>query len=46
VRHLDKGWDHFAGVWEVLAPDGDVIGVRVLDADEEADGDVDVEYRY
>jgi hypothetical protein len=28
VRHADEGWDHYADKWEVLAPDGDVLGVR------------------
>lgn len=30
VRHDDEGWDHYADQWEVLAPDGTVLGVRVL----------------
>lgn len=30
VRHGDTGWDHYADRWEVLAPDGTVLGVRVL----------------
>ena len=30
VRHDDTGWDHYADRWEVLAPDGRVLGVRVL----------------
>lgn len=30
VRHDDNGWDHYANRWEILAPDGDVIGVREL----------------
>ena len=30
VRHADEGWDHYANKWEVLAPDGAVLGTRVL----------------
>lgn len=30
VRHADDGWDHYADRWEVLAPDGTVLGTRVL----------------
>lgn len=30
VRHADTGWDHYADRWEVLAPDGAVLGTREL----------------
>ncbi len=30
VRHDDTGWDHYADKWEVVAPDGTVIGTRTL----------------
>ena len=30
LRHADTGWDHYADRWEVLAPDGTVLGTRVL----------------
>ena len=30
VRHDDTGWDHYADQWEVLAPDGTVLGTRTL----------------
>lgn len=30
VRHDDAGWDHYADRWEVVAPDGTVLGTRVL----------------
>ena len=30
VRHDDAGWDHYANRWQVLAPDGTVLGERVL----------------
>ena len=30
VRHDDTGWDHFADKWDVLAPDGTVVGSRTL----------------
>jgi predicted DNA-binding protein with PD1-like motif len=30
VRHDDKGWEHFADNWEVVAMDGTVIATRTL----------------
>lgn len=30
LRHPDSGWDHYADGWEVLAPDGSSLGLRVL----------------
>ncbi len=30
VRHADAGWKHYADRFEVLAPDGTVLGTRVL----------------
>jgi hypothetical protein len=30
VRHADSGWDHYADAWEVVAPDGTVLGTRTL----------------
>jgi hypothetical protein len=30
VAHGDTGWDHYADRWEVLAPDGRLLGTRVL----------------
>jgi len=30
VQHADTGWDHYADQWEVVAPDGTVLGTRVL----------------
>jgi hypothetical protein len=30
VRHDDKGWEHYADRWDVLAPDGTVLGSRTL----------------
>lgn len=30
VRHADTGWDHYADAFEVLAPDGTVLGTRIL----------------
>lgn len=30
VRHADEGWDHYANKWDVAAPDGMVLGTRVL----------------
>lgn len=30
VRHADEGWDHYADRFEIVAPDGTVLGVRTL----------------
>jgi hypothetical protein len=30
VRHADEGWEHYADSWQVLTPDGGVLGTRVL----------------
>ena len=30
LRHDDTGWDHYADGWEILAPDGTSLGMRVL----------------
>jgi hypothetical protein len=30
VRHDDEGWDHYADRWEVVDPDGEVLGTREL----------------
>jgi hypothetical protein len=30
VEHADQGWDHYADAWEVVAPDGTVLGTRTL----------------
>ncbi len=30
VRHGDTGWDHYADKWDVVGPDGAVLGTRVL----------------
>lgn len=30
VKHADTGWDHYANRWDVLGPDGTVLGVREL----------------
>lgn len=30
LLHADTGWAHYANVWEVVAPDGTVLGTRVL----------------
>ena len=30
VRHGDTGWEHYADRWEVLTPDGEVVGARPL----------------
>lgn len=30
LSHPDTGWDHYADGWEILAPDGTVLGSRPL----------------
>jgi len=30
VAHGDEGWDHYADAWDVVTPDGTVLGTRVL----------------
>lgn len=30
LHHADEGWDHYADAWDVLGPDGRVLGTRVL----------------
>ena len=30
LLHGDEGWDHYADRWQVLGPDGAVLGERVL----------------
>lgn len=30
VEHADTGWQHYADRWEILSPDGEVLGTRVL----------------
>jgi hypothetical protein len=30
VRHADTGWEHYADAWDLVAPDGTVLGTREL----------------
>lgn len=30
VKHGDTGWKHYADKWDIVAPDGTVLGTRVL----------------
>lgn len=30
VKHADGGWKHYADQWDVIAPDGTLLGTRVL----------------
>ena len=30
VEHPDDGWDHYADGWQVVGPDGQVLGTREL----------------
>ena len=30
IDHADDGWDHYANAWQVLAPDGRILGTREL----------------
>ncbi len=37
VAHGDTGWDHYADRWDVVAPEGGVLGTRVLRHPHEAE---------
>ncbi|WP_235867190.1 hypothetical protein [Roseibium marinum] len=30
LRHADTGWDHYADLWQVFSPGGELLGERVL----------------
>lgn len=30
VAHADDGWEHYANEWQVLSPEGEVLGTREL----------------
>lgn len=30
LSHKDEGWDHYADRWDVVSPDGKVLGTRIL----------------
>lgn len=30
VRHADEGWKHYADKWDVVGPEGTVLGTRIL----------------
>ena len=30
VTHRDEGWNHYANKWDVVAPDGTILGTRTL----------------
>ena len=30
VQHNDEGWKHYADKWDVVAPDGTILGTRIL----------------
>ncbi|TYC53910.1 hypothetical protein FMN50_13960 [Rhodobacterales bacterium] len=30
LRHADTGWDHYADLWQVYTPAGELLGERVL----------------
>jgi hypothetical protein len=30
VSHTDEGWEHYADGWDILDPDGNVLGTRTL----------------
>lgn len=30
LTHKDEGWDHYANKWDVVAPDGVILGTRTL----------------
>ncbi|TWI93039.1 hypothetical protein JM93_00592 [Roseibium hamelinense] len=30
LKHGDTGWDHYADLWQVIGPEGQVLGERIL----------------
>jgi hypothetical protein len=30
LQHGDEGWKHYADKWDIVAPDGQILGTRVL----------------
>jgi len=30
LKHADTGWEHYADLWQVYSPEGDLLGERVL----------------
>lgn len=30
IFHKDEGWDHYANKWDIIAPDGTLLGTRTL----------------
>jgi hypothetical protein len=30
VKHQDEGWNHYANKWDIVAPDGTILGTRIL----------------
>jgi len=30
LKHADTGWEHYADLWKVVAPDGTLLGQRIL----------------
>jgi len=30
VAHSDTGWEHYADKWDIVAPDGSILGTRTL----------------
>jgi len=30
VSHADEGWNHYVNKWEIIAPDGSILGTRTL----------------
>lgn len=30
IKHDDKGWEHYVDKWDVVAPDGTILGTRTL----------------
>jgi hypothetical protein len=30
VRHADEGWQHYADKWDVMTPEGEILGTRTL----------------
>ncbi len=30
VQHQDTGWDNYVDAWQIVAPDGDILGTRII----------------
>ncbi len=30
LKHADSGWEHYANQWDIISPEGKILGTRVL----------------